>query len=137
MIAVAGGVPLSGQRIAGGIPVGERNEFGGRTTGRRFLVRGSTRASWAQVSFTDATITTTSPSALTSVLDLCCRGPVAAELPIVRVDHRTAGRTRRFAVSAVAWLVVVLVLVVLLVVIGLFVRHRRRAGGVIATRPKR
>jgi len=44
---------------------------------------------------------------------------------------------RRFAVSAVAWLIVVLVLVVLVAVLGVFVRRRRRAGGVIATRRKR
>lgn len=39
--------------------------------------------------------------------------------------------------SAIGWLVIVAVIVVLVVAIGIFVRHRRRSGGVIATRERR
>jgi hypothetical protein len=62
----------------------------------------------------------------------CGRGALFADLLAVSIRA-----DRRFAVSAVAWLLVVLVLVVLVAVLGVFVRRRRRAGGVIATRRKR
>ncbi len=44
---------------------------------------------------------------------------------------------RRFAVSVLAWLVVILVVVALVLALGVFVQRRRRTGGVIATRKRK